>query len=272
VPRRRSVVSCRMPPKARPGAAGRAQRMQNTQAAELKLDTAGASDALVAVLCRLRTASAQMRRDQRVSGIQTVCGYTIRRRKHRQSETIRFSHTVCAKVVSYDSIHTLAASAIAREQAARTLGVLKSAGIDLRSYGAMPIDGSRPPSLRHGRPDASVAAAARVLAGPAAALYALAACREPAATVVVVGHEAGKGPRDPSELRKRMSNCAVGGAQWRKRDPLGKFDWVLRSGEGGACSQALHSFLSQSMPLHLHHTLVPFDQVLATCMRRRNRC
>jgi hypothetical protein len=29
-----------MPPKARPGAAGRAQRMQNTQAAELNLDTA----------------------------------------------------------------------------------------------------------------------------------------------------------------------------------------------------------------------------------------
>ena len=56
-----------MPPKARPGAAGRAQRMQNTQAAELNLDTAGASDALVAVLCRLGTASAQMRRDRRVS-------------------------------------------------------------------------------------------------------------------------------------------------------------------------------------------------------------
>ena len=24
-----------------------------------------------------------------------------------------------------------------------------------------------------------------------------------------------------------MSNCEVGGVQWRKRDPLGKYNWVL---------------------------------------------
>ena len=123
-------------------------------------------------------------------------------------------------MVGYASVQALglANAEIGREQAARTIGELKPAGIELRSYGAMPIDGSRPPSLRHGRPDASVAAAACVLAAPAAALHALAACGEPEATVVVVEHEAGKGPRDKSDLRKFMSNCAVGGVQWRKRD------------------------------------------------------
>ena len=132
-------------------------------------------------------------------------------------------------MVGYASVQALglANAEIGREQAARTIGELKPAGIELRSYGAMPIDGSRPPSLRHGRPDASVAAAACVLAAPAAALHALAACGEPEATVVVVEHEAGKGPRDKSDLRKFMSNCEVGGVQWRKRDPLGKYNWAL---------------------------------------------
>ena len=78
-------------------------------------------------------------------------------------------------MVGYASVQALglANAEIGREQAARTIGELKPAGIELRIYGAMPIDGSRPPSLRHKRPDASVAAAARGLAGPAAALHAV---------------------------------------------------------------------------------------------------
>ena len=222
-----------MPPrKPKSGAAGRAKRKQITQAAELNLDTAGASDALAAALRRVSTAAIGMRKKRTPrSGQHTVCGYTIRRRRVKNTTTLHFSHKVCARVVGYSSVHTLAAAEIAREQAGRTIGELTPAGIELRIYGAMPIDGSRPPSLRHGRPDASVAAAARGLAAPAAALHAIAACGEPAATVVVVEHEAGKGPRDQSDLRKRMSNCEVGGAEWRRRDPVGKYEWVCRPGK-----------------------------------------
>lgn len=226
----RSVVFGMPPRKPKSGEAGRAKRKQITQAAERNLDTVGASDALAAALRRVSTAAIGMRKKRRGSGEQTVDGYTIRRRRVKNTTTLHFSHKVCARVVGYSSLHTLAAAEIAREQAGRTIGELTPAGIELRIYGAMPIDGSRPPSLRHKRPDASVAAAARGLAGPAAALHAIAACGEPEATVVVVEHEAGQGPRDQSDLRKRMSNCEVGGAEWRRRDPVGMYDWVFRPG------------------------------------------
>lgn len=79
-----------MPPKARPGAAGRAKRRHNAQVSELNLDTAGASDALAASLSRLATAAAEFRRNGKGSGTQSVCGYTIRRRKIRSTVTIYF--------------------------------------------------------------------------------------------------------------------------------------------------------------------------------------
>ena len=267
-----------MPPKALSGAAGRAKRKHNAQVSELNLDTAGASDALAASLLRLATAALEFRQNGKGYGTQSVCGYTIRRRQIRKTVTIYFSHTVCARVEGYGSIHAVVASAIEREQAARTIGELKPEGLDIRSYRAMPIDSSRPPSLRHGRPDASVAAAARTIAAPAAALYALAGCCDPAATVVVVEHAAGKGPTDPSDLRKFMSNCAVGGDIWSNRDKRGTYDWVVRSadGRGGLLVPAtLRSSLSPSLSLYLrmplHHALAPFGQVAATFMWRRNR-
>ena len=113
-----------MPPrKPKSGAAGRAKRKQITQAAELNLDTAGASDALAAALHLLATVAIRMRKNRRgVLRIEIVVGgYTIRRRMVKNTVTLHFSHTVCAKVVGYSSVHTLAAAEISREQAARTI-------------------------------------------------------------------------------------------------------------------------------------------------------
>jgi hypothetical protein len=230
-----------MPPKVLVGTAGRAARRQHTQASELNVDTSGASVALAAALRLVATVAVEMRKIRKDSGEQTVCGYTVRRRMSASVvKLFFFVKTVCAKEVRYGSVHALAAAEIRREQAARTIGELQSEGIELRSYRAMPTDGSRPPSLLQRRPDASVVAAAHAFAAPAAALYAVAACCDPKVTVVVVEHEAGKGPTDQSDLRKSMSDCAVGGVEWRKRDPGGKFSWVLQSmGEGGTSTHCL---------------------------------
>ena len=227
-----------MPPKVRPGAAGRATRKQQTRTAELNCDTSGASDALAVALRLVATVAVEMRKIRKGSGEQTVCGYTIERRMDAGAVKLFFVHTAGAKVARYGSVHALAAAEIVREQAARTIGELQSEGMELKAYGAMPTDGSRPPSLLHRRPDASVVAAAHAFAAPAAALHALAASCEPKATVIVVEHEVGKGPRDPSVLRKSMSDCAVGGEEWRRRDPGGKFKWILQS-MGGASSHCL---------------------------------
>ena len=96
-----------MPPrKPKSGAAGRAKRKQITQAAELNLDTAGASDALAAALRRVSTAAIGMRKKRTPrSGQHTVCGYTIRRRRVKNTTTLHFSHKVCARVVGYSSVH-----------------------------------------------------------------------------------------------------------------------------------------------------------------------
>ena len=215
-----------MPPKRKIGEAARAKRKELAETTTLNLDTAGASDSLATALHLVLATAARMRNTGMDSGEEMVGGYTIRLRTVENVVKLHYTMAVSKKVV-YGSVQALADAEISREQEARTIGELEPEGIDLRSYGAMPTDGSRPPRSLRRKLEASVAGAARVLATPAARLYAVAACCEPKATVLVVEHEKGKGPRDGSDLRKYMSGIAVGGDEWRKLDPSGHFDWVL---------------------------------------------
>ena len=82
-----------MPPKVRPGAAGRATRKQQTRTAELNCDTSGASDALAVALRLVATVAVEMRKIRKGSGEQTVCGYTIERRMDAGAVKLSFVHT-----------------------------------------------------------------------------------------------------------------------------------------------------------------------------------